>query len=362
MNAPGYSPLTSLKSANSASPRSARGLLLGSLCALGLALSACVSAGLPGSPTAGVDPGENGRITIPPVPSKVTTNQLQGAKLWIDANSQAAVKAREMRAKDPAKAAILEKIAKEPQALWLGEWSGDIFKAVRATMESAKASGGMPIFIAYNLPGRDCGQHSAGGLKNGDEYRRWIRRLAAGIGDGGAVIILEPDAIGLLTRCLDNKQQDERLALIKDAVRVLRQNPKVAVYIDSGHAHWDPAPVFAERIKRAGVDEANGFSLNTSNYVTTEENLAFGKAISEALGGSTHFIIDTSRNGNGATPDNEWCNPAGRKLGKPPTTVTGEPLVDGYLWLKRPGESDGACNGGPKAGDFWTDRAIDLAK
>ena len=42
--------------------------------------------------------------------------------------------------------------------------------------------------------------------------------------------------------------------------------------------------------------------------------------------------------------------------------MTGEPLVDGYLWLKRPGESDGACNGGPKAGDFWTDRAIDFGE
>jgi endoglucanase len=37
-------------------------------------------------------------------------------------------------------------------------------------------------------------------------------------------------------------------------------------------------------------------------------------------------------------------------------------LVDAYLWLKKPGESDGTCNGGPKAGEFWLDRALELAR
>ena len=59
---------------------------------------------------------------------------------------------------------------------------------------------------------------------------------------------------------------------------------------------------------------------------------------------------------------NAWCNPPGRKIGKPPTTATNDPLIDGYLWLKRPGESDGECNGGPKAGVFWIEQALDMAK
>lgn len=157
------------------------------------------------------------------------------------------------------------------------------------------------------------------------------------------------------------EQQAERLDLLKDGVRVLRQNPKTIVYLDSGHAHWDPAPVFAERLKKAGIEDANGFALNTSNYVTTEENIAFGKKVSALVGGA-HFVIDTSRNGNGATPDNQWCNPSGRKIGKPPTTDTKDPLIDGFLWLKRPGESDGECNGGPKAGIFWIEQALEMAK
>jgi endoglucanase len=123
----------------------------------------------------------------------------------------------------------------------------------------------------------------------------------------------------------------------------------------------------AERLKKAGVAHASGFSLNTSNYRSTEECVSYGKEISAALGGK-HFIVDTSRNGAG--PYNEaknetesWCNPPGRKIGLPPTTDTGEPLCDGYLWLKRPGESDGECERGePKAGVFWLEQALEYAK
>ncbi len=32
-----------------------------------------------------------------------------------------------------------------------------------------------------------------------------------------------------------------------------------------------------------------------------------------------------------------------------------------YLWIKRPGESDGDCKGGPKAGDWWPEYALGLA-
>lgn len=79
------------------------------------------------------------------------------------------------------------------------------------------------------------------------------------------------------------------------------------------------------------------------------------------------FIIDTSRNGNGP-PDTvgdteaSWCNPRGRATGSLPTSETGNPLVHAFFWVKKPGESDGDCNGGPKAGQWWTDIALELAK
>jgi len=278
-----------------------------------------------------LDPEEQFPITNPPAAQKPTGNPFQGVKLWIDPESLAMLRANAIRAAEPANAAILDKVAKQPMALWLGEWNSNIYRIVQHVVGKAKAEGAVPVFVAYNVPGRDCGQHSAGGLADDDAYKRWIRRIAAAIDKDSAVIILEPDALPLLDKCLNPEQQEQRMALIKDAVRVLRQNPKTIVYIDSGHAVWKPAEIMAERLKKAGIDEAHGFALNTSNYGPTDQNIAFGKKVSSLAGNA-------------------------------PTTDTGDPIVDAFLWLKRPGESDGECNGGPKAGVFWTERAIELAK
>ena len=74
---------------------------------------------------------------------------------------------------------------------------------------------------------------------------------------------------------------------------------------------------------------------------------------------TTHFVIDTSRNGQGpwdypagAYPAHEdWCNPPDRGLGALPIDRRrATPLVDAHLWIKVPGESDGKCyrgTGGP---------------
>jgi endoglucanase len=47
-------------------------------------------------------------------------------------------------------------------------------------------------------------------------------------------------------------------------------------------------------------------------------------------------------------------------LGISPTTNTKHKRCDAYLWIKIPGESDGKCNGGPKAGMFWGEQAEEL--
>jgi endoglucanase len=78
-------------------------------------------------------------------------------------------------------------------------------------------------------------------------------------------------------------------------------------------------------------------------------------------------VIDTGRNGVGRLVESErpvdlWCNVPGRALGPPPTGRTGVPRVDAFLWIKRPGESDGSCNGGPSAGTWWPDYALELAR
>jgi endoglucanase len=222
------------------------------------------------------------------------------------------------------------------------------------------AAGAVPVLVAYNIPNRDCsGGYSAGGATDGAAYRDWIRRFALGIGARRAVVILEPDALAQLGQCGDPAQQQARLDMLWDAVQVLKGNAATSVYVDAGHSNWLSADVAAARLDAAGVAQADGFSLNVSNFNPTANEVAYGKAVASRIGGK-HFVVDTSRNGLG--PSTTWCNPSGEALGARPTASTGDASVDAFLWVKRPGESDGTCNGGPNAGTFWTDYALGLAQ
>lgn len=288
-------------------------------------------------------------------------NPFRGAKLFVDPNMHSVKQADAWRAQRPEDAALMDKIATQPQAEWLGEWSGAVKLFVRGKMAQYADAGAMGLFIVYNIPDRDCGQHSKGGAKNGDAYLEWIEKVATGAEEGKAVMILEPDALSLLEKCSVKAKHAERHKLLADAIRIFKARPNIHVYLDAGNARWLPPETIAEHLNAAGLEYADGFSLNVSNYVATDETIAFGKKVS-ALTGGAHFVIDTARNGNGAAPGNEWCNPDGRALGIPPTADTYEPLCDAFLWLKRPGESDGACNGGPRAGEWWPSAALGMAK
>jgi endoglucanase len=294
------------------------------------------------------------------------TNPFVGAKWWSDPMGTPRLQALRMKKTDPDGAALLEKIADRGGADWIGEWTPNVERWVRDRVAKVTKAGGLPLLVAYRIPKRDCGMYSAGGFVKGTDYRDWIAALGRGIGDAKAVVILEPDAVPLLKKCLSDADQKERLELLAFAVRTLTSLPRTWVYLDAGHSDWIPAAEMAERLKGAGIGGADGFSLNVSNYKTTEALMAYGKDLSARLGGKP-FVIDTSRNGNGppdAPGDSEasWCNPAGRALGSPPTAETADPLCHAYLWIKKPGESDGDCNGGPRAGMFWTEQAIGLAK
>jgi len=281
--------------------------------------------------------------------------------LYVNDYSLAALAAQNWRASRPTDAKLLDKIAGQPTGQWVGEWSGDPETVVHNFGKATNANGTVPVLVAYNVPNRDCGQYSAGGSKSGEAYHQWIRDFARGAGPFRMIVVLEPDALGHLTQCLSPPDQQARLAMLKDAVETLEATPSVSVYIDAGHAKWIPAQEMAKRLLAAGVAKADGFALNTSNYISTEESIAYGHIVSAATGGK-HFIIDTGRNGNGPTKDEQWCNPDGRALGNAPTSNTGDSVVDAFFWVKPPGESDGTCNGGPKAGDFWTDAALGMAK
>jgi endoglucanase len=292
--------------------------------------------------------------------SQSSSDPFNGEKLWVNNNSDAKHQADAWRSSRPSDASQLDKIAQSADVVWLGEWNSDISQDVKNKISEIKGQGALPVFIAYNIPNRDCGQYSSGGVGSADAYRSWIQKIADAIGGNKAVVVLEPDGL-TLTDCLSSSQKTERFNLIKDSVSILKSKGNIGVYIDAGHPAWISAQDMADRLNKSGISQANGFSLNISNFFTTTDNINYGQDISSKTGGK-HFVIDTGRNGLGPTADNQWCNPWGRALGIRPTTNTGNSSVDAYLWVKGPGGSDGNCNGGPSAGHWWADYALDLAK
>jgi endoglucanase len=297
----------------------------------------------------------------------VSRNPLSGVTLYVDPGSSAARSVAELRADGRAsEAQAIQRIASQPSAEWIAGGPG-AEAAARAITTKAAAAGRAALLVAYDIPHRDCSGYSAGGAGSGAEYRSFIDSFAAGIGSRRAVVVLEPDAIAqTLSHCLSAQATAERYELLAYAVHKLRSQRGTTVYVDAGNAGWiHPAARLAGPLRRAGVAAANGFALNVSNFYATEATAAYGHGLSRALGG-THYVIDTGRNGNGpdlhATDGPAWCNPPGRALGHAPTTATGKPLVDAYMWIKQPGDSDGSCRPGePPAGTWWPQYALELA-
>ncbi|WP_163747295.1 glycoside hydrolase family 6 protein [Mycolicibacterium helvum] len=278
-----------------------------------------------------------------------------GSPFYVDPNS-AAMRASRANPDSPE----LAYIANTPQAYWIDNLVPGA--AVTKYLTGAWAAGAMPMLAMYSLPNRDCGSFASGGFGSADAYRQWIDGVSAQIGGGPVTIILEPDALDMAD-CLSGSARQERFDLIRYGVDTLTRNPAAAVYIDAGHSRWLPAEEIANRLNQVGIDRARGFSLNTSNFLTTDEEIGYGEAVSGMTGGKP-YVIDTSRNGNGpAGGELYWCNPSGRALGVQPTTATGNGHIDAFLWVKRPGDSDGSCGrGDPGPGHFVNQFAIDLAR
>ncbi len=321
--------------------------LLASLLLTVVALSACLPIAAPSS----------GAGTYPASP-------FVGKKLFVDPSSNAARDAAALASTDPAAATALRKVASQSQADWFGDWNptSRVTSDVSNRVSQIVAAGAYPVLVAYDIPKRDCNSYSGGGAASPDAYRAWIKAFKAGIGTRKAAVVLEPDALAQLG-CLSAADQTTRLGLLKEATRTLSTGGNVAVYLDAGNAGWISPSVMVSRLSKAGVSYARGFSLNVSGFGTTPDQVAYGRQIAPGIGWK-RFVVDTSRNGLGpATGISEpWCNPPGRALGAKPTATTGDALVDALLWVKRPGESDGTCQGGPPAGTWWRDYAIGLAQ
>ena len=321
------------------------------------------------------------------------------------------------------------------QAIWFTSGGPkDAEQDVKQVVQEAQGKGAVPVLVAYNVPGRDCAQYSAGGAATGDAYKAWIDGFAAGLGDNKAVVLVEPDGLALLPTDCGQPDMYDRVSLINYAAHAMLRDPHASVYLDAGHSAWHSTGDMATRLVAGGVLDVRGFFLNASNFNLTSHEDKYGTWISECIafandpeqGGwrlghyswcasqyyspvcsvdpnnfstwgctdqwfsanlgtavaSVHFVVDTSRNGQGAwTPPanhpagdpQNWCNPPDRGLGLQPTANTGQPLVDAYLWMKIPGESDGQCYrwttgpldpmrnmADPSAGQWFPQMALEL--
>ncbi len=291
-------------------------------------------------------------------PTNTLANPLSGMKFYVNPYSEGAQNVGQ----SCSNGASISKIANQPQGVWFGDWNTNPQADAATVMKAAAAQGTVPIIVAYNIVNRDCGGFSSGGAANSAAYQAWIQGLSLGIGNAKAVVIFEPDALMQLSTlgCLTGAQQSERLSLFQYAISMFQQHaPNASVYYDAGNSNGLLPAIMAQNLLYAGVGNAAGFALNVSNYETTANNTAYGQQIS-ALAGNKHFVIDTSRNGQGPTWDHQWCNPLNRGLGSPSQGFSSG-LVDGYLWVQNPGSSDGYCNGGPAAGSFSNSIACTLS-
>src|SRR5579875_2853367 len=393
-------------------------------------------------------------------------------------------------------AELLARMETIPSAVWLdgetqeeaalgarGEEQANhrVAAQVRAALAGARAQHAVPVFVAYNIPGRDCSQYSAGGAPSDSAYDAWINSLSSALGTAKAVVILEPDALANLpgycgsayNTAFPNITNTTRINDVAYGVHTLEGDPNISLYLDGGHSAWQAVGNIAEVLVAADVAQAQGFFLNVSNYQYATNNAYYGTWVSSCIayatqnegetqssaasyasgltaadnspsgafascpnqywnGGpannwsgvamspygvwsetesdpalntagivsryasmlgntvpSTHFVIDTSRDGLGpndmqayaAAPYDQpasvlatlqsgnWCNPPGAGLGMRPTADTasvtdsldsylpaGTALLDAYLWVKTPGQSDGQCDsaGGVRAWQDYT--------
>jgi endoglucanase len=365
-------------------------------------------------------------------------------------NSGAKAQIKALKAEQDRKdAALIEDLIETPQAVWFtGGTPKSVKKDVHELVARAAAERSVPVLVAYDIPFRDCAQFSAGGATNAADYAAWIDGFARGIGDARAVVILEPDSLGIIPFNTDINGNlewcqpaeadpataaSDRYAELNAALDRLLEQPNVDVYLDGTHDRWLGVGDAASRLVKAGVTRAQGFFLNASNYQPSNELAKYGTWISECIafandaeeGGwrlghydwcasqyypanvddfstwpasddwynanlgsavaTTHFVTDTSRNGQGrwvppsdapAGDPQDWCDPPARGAGLRPSTATSSPLIDAYLWIKIPGESDGQCNRwapagspdpvrgtmDPAAGVWFPEMALELAK
>ncbi len=293
-------------------------------------------------------------------PAAVSASAAFPRPLYLEPNTDAAKSAARLRSEGSvASASLIDQIATQPTAIWLGDWytTALLRSVIKRNVDASKAQGTTLVFVTYAIPNRDCGGYSAGGHTNA-EYLDWNREIAADLQGTSAVILVEPDSLAMLSDAKCAGTAATRLPLLRDAVGILAA-AGLSTYLDGGNSRWLSPTDQAAWLNAAGISGATGFYTNVANYnpVALERDYA-GKVSSRV--GLKHYVIDVSRNGRGWT--GTWCNSPGAGLGVNPRVTPDSGKLDALLWVKHPGASDGTCNGGPAAGAWFESYALDLVR
>jgi cellulose 1,4-beta-cellobiosidase len=357
--------------------------------------------------------------TTPPAPAGV--NPFVGARLYRNPDYVRAVEV--LAAAHPKESALLKKMEGLPTAIWLSSIADarDLPRTLddARRLEATEGKPVLPVFVLYDLPGRDCAAEASAGELTADAggearyQHQFVDAIAAAFRahpEQRAAVILEPDSLSNLVTNMERPRCGGAEGIYKRGIAYAISQlslPNVFLYLEAAHAGWlgfpknigRAAKLYKEVLTMAGgPDRIRGFALNVSNYdpavdpahtprdrtssASDETGYAVDLAGELAAVGVTGkgFVIDTGRNGQAyiRTVASSWCNVKGAGLGERPRAAPA-PLIDAYLYIKVPGESDGtsdpsaprfdetcaredATPGAPQAGQMFGTYLIDLLK
>ena len=159
------------------------------------------------------------------------------------------------------------------------------------------------MLTVYAIPNRDCGGASAGGAPDLNQYQQWISGYARGLGNRTVIVILETDALALQT-CLSGSRGQQPATRRSAAVQTLKRPTRTPRCTSTAATRPGTPPPSRDPADAAGVQYADGFFTNVSNFQPLSNEAAYGRSIISYLQApgisGKHQIIDTSRNGGAA--------------------------------------------------------------
>jgi len=228
----------------------------------------------------------------------------RGAVIFVDPHSTTKLAVAGLEGQAGRDALLLSRIA---SASWFTSGTPEIVEAkVRDLVDRATAAGQVPVLVAYNIPYRDCALYSAGGARDGAAYLAWMKGFAAGIGERQAIVILEPDGLGIIPwhRTLDgtvehcqpagqdSRAADARYEQLRGAVAILAGLPKARVYLDGTGSSWLAPGEAANRLIKADVARTAGFFLNVSNFESDARVVPYARWVSDCIALVTRGGVD----------------------------------------------------------------------